>query len=160
MDTLVSSLLTGPLLGAVIAAAAVWLTATFTARATERRETRARLFTERRAIYVDVLHHLSATTNALMTNVPIGLINPNKIPPMMAQMELLASPQVIAAHRAAADALSELSQFRDPDSDEAPLGSMAAVEARLTELSRLNRDAQGVLRDAMRAELGSGPAAI
>jgi hypothetical protein len=74
------------------------ITALVTARLTERRETRARLFDVRRQVYVEALRAVSIARHAVTDPIPDDMgVSVAQSSMFMAQLELLGTPEV---HRA------------------------------------------------------------
>jgi len=134
----------GVLLGAGVAALTNVITALATARLTERRETRARLFDVRRWVYVDALRAVSIARQALVEPVPEDAIDVRETSQFMAQLELLGSPEVFRAYGRLLDPLTLALE-----------GNMR-IEERANVLNVI-RAAEAHLRDFIWGDLGGAP---
>ncbi len=131
----------GVLLGAGVAAFTSVVTVLLTAKLTERRETRARLFDARRQVYVEALHVARlarrSVTEPPREDVSIAVA---RMSTLMIQLQLLGSLEV---HRAYDELVKSLGEWHQ-DATVAQLG--AAVSA-----------AEVKVRDLMRRDLGNTP---
>lgn len=153
----------GVLIGAGVAALASVTTALVTARQTERRETRARLFDVRREVYVEAMRAAGiarhAVANAITEDVGVGVAQTASF---MAQLELLGTPEV---HRAYGELLVPLVEAVNrraalpPDATADDVASFFG-SPEMQQLAEVVGRAEVRLRDLMRRNLGNPPLGV
>lgn len=149
--------LLGAVLGGVIAALATWFTARFTAKSTRDREERARLFTERRAAYRQVLLHFSTTQHFLLVDNAGPVMAMEEIPQIMADLECVGSREVIKAHVAGIQVLAMIYEYRRQQAEGHIDDGDEQARSALAQFERNAQDASSALREAIRADLGAEP---